>query len=57
MKLTGVETVTVCPWAIREGVLLRHIEDGAAWWSELTELSDESGPVRTVPLRIATPTT
>jgi exopolyphosphatase/guanosine-5'-triphosphate,3'-diphosphate pyrophosphatase len=37
MKLTGLATVTICPWALREGVLLRHVEDGA-------------GPV---PLRIA----
>ncbi|MCI3269532.1 Ppx/GppA phosphatase family protein [Streptomyces cylindrosporus] len=55
MKLTGVEAVTICPWAIREGVLLRHIEEGPGWWSGLTELSDESGPVGAVPLRVATP--
>jgi exopolyphosphatase/guanosine-5'-triphosphate,3'-diphosphate pyrophosphatase len=37
MKLMGLRTVTVCPWAIREGVLLRYMEDGAGWWTDLTQ--------------------
>ncbi|MFF4585238.1 Ppx/GppA family phosphatase [Streptomyces sp. NPDC001388] len=54
MKLTGLRTVTVCPWAIREGVMLRHIEDGAAWWAEVTRLADEAaGTPEPVPLRVA----
>ncbi|MET9444619.1 Ppx/GppA family phosphatase [Streptomyces sp. NPDC006610] len=53
MKLTGLKTVTICPWAIREGVLLRHIEDGAAWWAEMCRLSEETVPPDPVPLRIA----
>ena len=33
MKLMGIDEVTVCPWALREGVLLRCIEDGSSdWW-------------------------
>ncbi|GGX95829.1 hypothetical protein GCM10010515_73010 [Streptomyces fructofermentans] len=33
MKLMGVDEVVICPWALREGVLLRCIEDGNAdWW-------------------------
>ena len=34
MKAAGIETVTISPWALREGVLLRHIEDAAdpGWW-------------------------
>jgi exopolyphosphatase/guanosine-5'-triphosphate,3'-diphosphate pyrophosphatase len=40
MKLTGLKTLTVCPWAIREGVLLRHIEDGPSWWAEVTERAE-----------------
>ncbi|MDC2946348.1 Ppx/GppA family phosphatase [Streptomyces heilongjiangensis] len=60
MKLTGLRSVTVCPWAIREGVFLRHIEDGPAWWAEVTHdderpaapLPGQAGPVA---LRIATP--
>ncbi|MEU1573286.1 Ppx/GppA family phosphatase [Streptomyces collinus] len=36
MKVMAVHTATVCPWAIREGVLLRHIEDGGDWWAEMT---------------------
>jgi exopolyphosphatase/guanosine-5'-triphosphate,3'-diphosphate pyrophosphatase len=31
MKLTGVEMLTVCPWAIREEVLPRCVEDGGSW--------------------------
>ncbi|MYQ31845.1 Ppx/GppA family phosphatase, partial [Streptomyces sp. SID4956] len=54
MKLTGLATVTICPWALREGVLLRHVEDGPAWWAEVARRSekepDGAGPV---PLRIA----
>jgi exopolyphosphatase/guanosine-5'-triphosphate,3'-diphosphate pyrophosphatase len=53
MKLIGLRTVTVCPWAIREGILLRHIEDGASWWAEVTRLAEEATPPDPVPLRIA----
>ncbi|MFG2317053.1 MULTISPECIES: Ppx/GppA phosphatase family protein [Streptomyces] len=53
MKLTGLESVALCPWAIREGVLLRHIEDGPSWWSEVVRRSDEAAPPAPVPLRLA----
>jgi exopolyphosphatase/guanosine-5'-triphosphate,3'-diphosphate pyrophosphatase len=54
MKLTGLESVTLCPWAIREGVLLRHIEDGPSWWAEVIRHNDEAtAPAAPVPLRIA----
>ncbi|GGL63618.1 hypothetical protein GCM10010129_04140 [Streptomyces fumigatiscleroticus] len=56
MKLTGINAVTVCPWAIREGVLLRHIEDGPSWWAEVTRIDEETAPPDPVPLRIATAT-
>lgn len=60
MKLTGLKSVTLCPWAIREGVLLRSIEDGPAWWSEVTRDIEGNGPAVSstagaVPLRIAAP--
>ncbi|MFF9038105.1 Ppx/GppA family phosphatase [Streptomyces sp. NPDC014892] len=60
MKLSGLKSVTICPWAIREGVLLRHIEDGPAWWSEVTRDVEAPGSVGAstpgaVPLRIAAP--
>ncbi|MFD5625727.1 Ppx/GppA family phosphatase [Streptomyces sp. NPDC127072] len=55
MKLTGIKTVTICPWAIREGILLRYIEDGPAWWSAVTEPIDDAVTAGAVPLRIATP--
>ncbi|WP_128374449.1 Ppx/GppA family phosphatase [Streptomyces cavernae] len=56
MKLTGTKRVAICPWAIREGVLLRHIEDGADWWAEIAERGTEGShpPARAVPLRVAT---
>ncbi|MGW3725679.1 Ppx/GppA phosphatase family protein [Streptomyces sp. NPDC000851] len=53
MKLSGLKTVTICPWAIREGVLLRHIEDGSAWWAEVCRLSEEPPAPGPVPLRVA----
>ncbi|MEU5753998.1 Ppx/GppA family phosphatase [Streptomyces sp. NPDC047853] len=56
MKLTGLETVTLCPWAIREGILLRHIEDGPSWWAEVTRRSDEVTAPAPVPLHVATTT-
>ena len=34
MKLMGIDVVTICPWTVREGILLRHVED-AAWWAGL----------------------
>ncbi|MEU9336975.1 Ppx/GppA family phosphatase [Streptomyces sp. NPDC048290] len=42
MKLSGLKTLTVCPWALREGVLLRHLEDGPGWW---TTLADHTEPL------------
>ncbi len=53
MKLTGLESVTLCPWAIREGVLLRHIEDGPSWWADVVRRSDEAAVRAPVPLRLA----
>jgi exopolyphosphatase/guanosine-5'-triphosphate,3'-diphosphate pyrophosphatase len=43
MKLMGVRRLTVCPWAVREGILLRHIEEGGAWWDDLVS-ADGPGP-------------
>ncbi|MDG9719478.1 Ppx/GppA family phosphatase [Streptomyces sp. DH24] len=56
MKLTGLRTLTICPWAIREGILLRHIEDGPSWWAEVSRHAEEPAPPGPVPLRIATAT-
>jgi exopolyphosphatase/guanosine-5'-triphosphate,3'-diphosphate pyrophosphatase len=53
MKLTGLTTVTISPWAIREGILLRHIEDGPGWWPTLAHPEGHTTPPR--PLRVATP--
>jgi exopolyphosphatase / guanosine-5'-triphosphate,3'-diphosphate pyrophosphatase len=55
MKLTGLKAVTICPWAIREGVMLRQIEDGPGWWAGVTRLDEEPAP-DPVPLRVATAT-
>ncbi|SDO05972.1 exopolyphosphatase / guanosine-5'-triphosphate,3'-diphosphate pyrophosphatase [Streptomyces sp. cf386] len=35
MKLSGVKSLVICPWALREGILLRYLEDGADWWADL----------------------
>ncbi|AXK35688.1 Ppx/GppA family phosphatase [Streptomyces armeniacus] len=36
MELLGLESVTICPWALREGVLLHRLESGdAAGWTPL----------------------
>ncbi|KOU61848.1 hypothetical protein ADK57_26950 [Streptomyces sp. MMG1533] len=56
MKLTGLRTLTLCPWAIREGILLRHIEDGPSWWAEIVRRNEEDAPPDPVPLRIASAT-
>lgn len=42
MKLTGLKAVTICPWALREGVLLRHIEDGPSWWADVMHREEET---------------
>ncbi|WP_406335331.1 Ppx/GppA family phosphatase [Streptomyces sp. NBC_00203] len=56
MKLTGLKKVSICPWAIREGILLRHMEEGASWWADITRQSDEAAPSTSgAHLRIATP--
>ncbi|MFJ2606234.1 Ppx/GppA family phosphatase [Streptomyces sp. NPDC091279] len=46
MKLTGLKAVTICPWAIREGILLRHIEDGPDWWAEISCRTEPVPPPR-----------
>jgi len=53
MKLTGIKTVTISPWAIREGILLRHIEDGPTWWSAIAQTPTDPHPAPPVPLRMA----
>ncbi|MFG3102009.1 Ppx/GppA family phosphatase [Streptomyces sp. NPDC048182] len=53
MKLTGLDAVTLCPWAIREGILLRLIEEGPSWWAEYVRRSHEDPPPAPVPLRVA----
>jgi exopolyphosphatase/guanosine-5'-triphosphate,3'-diphosphate pyrophosphatase len=39
MTLFGLDDVAVCPWALREGILLRRLEQ-AAWWSQRTTSLD-----------------
>ncbi|MFJ5775491.1 Ppx/GppA family phosphatase [Streptomyces sp. NPDC093094] len=53
MKLTGVPAAEICPWAIREGILLRHIEDGPSWWAAVSRADDDLAPTEPVPLRVA----
>ncbi|MFD5702288.1 Ppx/GppA phosphatase family protein [Streptomyces lasiicapitis] len=57
MKLMGIASADLCPWAVREGILLRRIEDGAQWWDDVTAGLTDAGPGRghggTVSLRVA----
>ncbi|MFI9252085.1 Ppx/GppA family phosphatase [Streptomyces sp. NPDC053069] len=55
LKLMGLSGAVVCPWAIREGVLLRYIEDGSDWWTDVTGTTDTAAPPSAAPLRIASP--
>ncbi|MFD1656682.1 Ppx/GppA family phosphatase [Streptomyces caeni] len=55
MRLGNVKTVTICPWALREGVLLRSIEDGAGWWSEAVRDGSADAPRCARPLHVAGP--
>ncbi|MFI9808459.1 Ppx/GppA family phosphatase [Streptomyces sp. NPDC052301] len=56
LKLMGLRRAVVCPWAIREGVLLRYVEDGADWWTDTAGTSDGAAPPPATPLRIASST-
>jgi exopolyphosphatase/guanosine-5'-triphosphate,3'-diphosphate pyrophosphatase len=42
MTRLRVDAVTICPWALREGILLRRLESGAGW-------QDHGNPVRFEP--------
>ncbi|MCX4231458.1 Ppx/GppA phosphatase family protein [Streptomyces ortus] len=53
MKLMGIDEVTICPWALREGVLLRCIEDGSSeWWDAYGLEAREEGVPTAVPLML-----
>lgn len=53
MKLMGIRAAEVCPWAVREGILLRHIEEGPLWWADLTaRLTDEDDGDAPAPLTL-----
>ncbi|WDO04338.1 Ppx/GppA family phosphatase [Streptomyces murinus] len=51
LKLMGLRRAVVCPWAIREGILLRYIEDGADWWTRTTGAGLPAAPSSAVSLR------
>ena len=60
MKLSAVKYLMICPWALREGILLRYLEDGADWWADLdrhdgTRPHPDGIPTSTRPLRVAVP--
>ena len=44
MKLSGVKTFLICPWALREGILLRYLEDGADWWTGIGQVPGTEQP-------------
>lgn len=51
LKLMGLRRAVVCPWAIREGILLRYVEDGADWWTRTTGACLTAPPSSAVSLR------
>ncbi|MEU6773704.1 Ppx/GppA family phosphatase [Streptomyces sp. NPDC046759] len=55
LKLMGLRGAVVCPWAIREGVLLRYMEDGADWWTDVIGAAETAAPSPAATLRIAGP--
>ncbi|MFC9927727.1 Ppx/GppA family phosphatase [Streptomyces sp. NPDC127190] len=55
LQLMGVRRAMVSPWAIREGVLLRYIEDGADWWTDIAASPETAAPAPAAALRIAGP--
>ncbi|GGS77340.1 Ppx/GppA phosphatase family protein [Streptomyces cinerochromogenes] len=55
LKLMGLPRAVVCPWAIREGVLLRYVEDGSDWWTDVTGETAAPAPAPAATLRIAGP--
>ncbi|KUN09712.1 hypothetical protein AQI95_03890 [Streptomyces yokosukanensis] len=55
LKLMGLRRAVVCPWAVREGVLLRYVEDGADWWTAVTGAADTAPPSGAAALRVAGP--
>lgn len=42
MKASGIDSVMISPWALREGVLLRHMEDADPgwWWASTASAAD-----------------
>lgn len=55
MRLGNVKKAAICPWAVREGVLLRCIEDGTGWWSEVVRDGSAGAPSCAHPLHVAEP--
>lgn len=55
MKLSGLKSLAVCPWALREGILLRHLEDGPHWWQDMTRHAIDTTPTSVPPPRSPEP--
>ncbi|MEV1022062.1 Ppx/GppA family phosphatase [Streptomyces sp. NPDC050264] len=55
MKLMNIRELTICPWAIREGILLRRIEGDIAWWSGEPTTVAPPQPATGAKLRLAAP--
>lgn len=53
MKVLDVESVLICPWGLREGIMLRAIEEGGSqWWAALGRQPGGTGlPAPPIPLR------
>jgi exopolyphosphatase/guanosine-5'-triphosphate,3'-diphosphate pyrophosphatase len=38
MSMLRLDSVTICPWALREGILLRRLESAAGWQEHMSRL-------------------
>ncbi|NEB78149.1 Ppx/GppA family phosphatase [Streptomyces sp. SID14478] len=54
MKLMDIRELVVCPWAVREGILLQRIEGEAQGWSDRLAPATQP-PVTGAKLRLAAP--
>jgi exopolyphosphatase / guanosine-5'-triphosphate,3'-diphosphate pyrophosphatase len=55
MKTVGVDSVMISPWALREGVLLRHIEVADPAWWQTTAMHAAADASETTKLRLVRP--
>ncbi|GAB7044379.1 MULTISPECIES: Ppx/GppA family phosphatase [Catenuloplanes] len=43
LDMFGLDEVTICPWALREGILLRRVESAGSWAGRALTLAEPAG--------------